>query len=80
MSDIVKIYVATGCGHCDVVKKLVKEGKVKDKVELIDVAKPENAHFIEDLGLEQVPTAIKNGNTCELSVDEDKNELVIECN
>ena len=74
----VKIFVAGNCGPCQEIKQKVAEGKFnQSQVDLIDVETDEGFPYIEKLGLTQVPTAMKGGQKCDLSVEDDT--LIIKC-
>lgn len=73
-----KLYVSSGCGPCEQVRAMVEAGKFnREKIDVVDVAQEENFHFIADLNLTRVPTAMKGAETCNLSIEEDI--LLVEC-
>ncbi len=78
-NEPVRLFLSSSCGPCQEVRKMVEEGKFNLSIppEIIDVTTVENHHFIADLGLQKVPTAMKGGETCELLSDGES--LMIRC-
>ncbi len=70
-ADKVVLYISSGCGPCGEVKRMIEEGRfnLERPPELIDVTLEENQHFIIDLALQKVPTAMKGKNVCEILSD-----------
>ena len=74
----VKLFVSSGCGPCQQVKKMVDEGKFNlADVDIIDVNTPEGFPWTEKLHLTKVPSAFKGTKACKILSDEES--LVIEC-
>lgn len=74
----IKIFVSGSCGPCQQVKAAVAAGKFNaSKVDLIDVETDEGFPNIAKFGLTKVPTAMKDGKTCNLALDGDI--LIIDC-
>ncbi len=74
----VKLFVSGGCGPCEQVRQLISEGKHNlGKIDIIDLMTEENRHFIDELKLQKVPTAMKGEKTCNLLFDGES--LLIDC-
>jgi glutaredoxin len=77
-SEPVKLFVSSGCGPCQEVRKAIDEGRFNlAKVDMIDITLPENAHYITEMGLNKVPAAFKNGKACKIMSDSES--LMILC-
>lgn len=76
--ETVKLYLSNHCGPCQEVRGLIEAGKFnRDKVDVIDLAEESNFHFITDLNLSKVPTAMQGAEVCNLSIEDDV--LLIDC-
>lgn len=74
----VKVFISSGCGPCQEVRKMIEEGKFNlADVDLIDVSSEEGFPFVEKMGLTKVPAAFKGGKACKIMSDEES--LIIDC-
>lgn len=77
-----RIYTAKHCEPCRRIEDLIKEGKISEDVELVDIETDEGfLKFKKDVldhsdGM--VPSAYKEGQQCKIGFDEEEN-LVFEC-
>lgn len=79
----VRVYVAEHCAPCHDVAELVRQGKVSEKVEVVDIETDSGfAEFVAEVlshGDGAVPSAYKEGRKCELEVDEENRVLILKC-
>ncbi len=74
----VKLFISTGCAACEQIQKMVSEGRFNlPEVDMIDLSSEEGFHYIADLGLNKVPTAMKGTKTCPIYMDEES--VFIDC-
>lgn len=74
----VTLFVSSGCGVCQEVKKLVEEGKFNlPTIDVVDVASEDGFPNVEKLGLTKVPVAFKGAQECKLLMDGES--LFIDC-
>ena len=77
----VRIYTAKHCTPCHHIEALIREGKISEDVELIDIETDEGfLKFKEDVLDEdgRVPSAYREGQQCRISLDEEEN-VVFDC-
>lgn len=77
--EIVKLFISSGCGPCQEVRKMIEEGKhnLGQNIEIVDVATEAGFPFIAKLGLVKVPTALKGEKVCDILSDGES--LLINC-
>jgi len=74
----IKLFIAEHCEPCQAVKNIVQKAKSED-VEMVDVETDEGFPYIQQLGIEGIPSAYKEGEKCELYVDEEAEVINIIC-
>lgn len=78
----IRVYTAKHCDPCHKIEDLIREGKISEDVELVDIETDEGfLKFKEEVlnGKDgAVPSAYKEGQQCKIGFDEEKN-LVFEC-
>ncbi len=81
----IRVYTAKHCTPCEEIKRLIEEGKFagEKEVELVDIETDEGFEkFREEVlqfGDAAVPTAYKDGEKCLIRINEEKNNILIEC-
>jgi len=78
----VRIYTARHCTPCHHIEDLIKEGKISEDVELIDIETDEGFLKFKEEVLDsddgRVPSAYKEGQQCRIGLDE-QDTLVFDC-
>lgn len=78
----IKIYTAKHCPPCRVIEEIIKEGKLTEEIELIDIETDSGFdQFVKEVlsvGEGAVPSAYKDGQRCKILIGEDK-ELTLDC-
>lgn len=78
----IRVYTAKHCEPCHKIEDLIKEGKISEDVELVDIETDEGfLKFKEDVlarGDGAVPSAYKEGQQCKIGFNED-DSLVFQC-
>ncbi len=77
--ELVKVFVAGGCGPCQEIKQLIEEGRVSEDIDLIDVTSDEGYPYIEKMGLSKVPSAYRGTQECKLQIDDEEHLLIVDC-
>jgi glutaredoxin len=81
----IRIYTAKHCKPCHEVERLIKEGKFSggDEVELVDIETDEGFEKFRkevlDFGDGAVPSAYKDGEKCLVRIDEENDNVLLEC-
>lgn len=81
----IKVYTAKHCKPCHEIEQLIKEGKFagEKEVELIDIETDEGFQKFRDevlqFGDAAVPSAYKDGKKCLIHIDEENNNILLEC-
>jgi len=83
--DKVKVFSAGHCRPCDEIKELLKKGQFlvdgeEGKAELVDIETEEGFSQVEEVDLETVPVAYRGKKQCKISIDDETETLLIECN
>jgi len=75
-----KVFVAKHCAPCHVIEDIIKEDPSShENLEIIDIESDEGFPYIEQFGLSGVPSAYKDGQKCEIKIDQSKNEVYLIC-
>jgi len=79
----VRVYTGKHCQPCHPIEEMIKQGKVSEDVELIDIETDEGflkfKEEVLDKGDGAVPSAYKDGQQCKIGCDETGNILIFEC-
>ena len=81
----IKIYTSKHCKPCHEIEQLIKEGKFagEKEVELVDIETDEGFEKFRDevlqFGDAAVPSAYKDGKKCLIHIDEENNNILLEC-
>lgn len=81
----VRVYHSKHCKPCEIVTKLIKQGRFEgeEEVELVDLETEEGFKEFYNHVLEHrdsaVPSAYKDGERCLIKITEDNDALVFEC-
>lgn len=81
----IRIYTAKHCKPCHEVARLIKEGKFSgaEGVELVDIETDEGFEKFKkevlDFSDGAVPSAYQDGERCLVSIDEENENVLIEC-
>lgn len=77
-----RIYTAKHCEPCRKIEDLIREGKISEDVELVDIETDEGFLKFKEEVLDHsdgvVPSAYKDSKQCKIGLDEEEN-LVFEC-
>ncbi|MHB8084348.1 MAG: glutaredoxin domain-containing protein [Dehalococcoidia bacterium] len=77
------IYTSENCGPCQSLRELIARGKLKEDAEIVNIETDEGfdrfSREVLSQGDSEVPSAFLNGQKCAIKVDEDTEEIVIEC-
>ena len=85
MGKPIRVYHSKHCKPCEIVTKLVKQGRFEgeDEVELVDLETDEGFNQFYKHVLEHrdsaVPSAYKDGARCLIKITEDNDLLIFEC-
>lgn len=78
----IRVYTAKHCTPCRKIEELIREGKISEDIELIDIETDEGfLKFKDDVlarGDGAVPSAYKEGQRCKIGFDEEEH-LFFEC-
>lgn len=81
----IRIYTAKNCSPCHQIEELIKEGKFtgENEIELIDIETNEGfekfRNEVLQFGDAAVPSAYKDGKKCLIRIDEETNNISLEC-
>ncbi len=81
----IRVYTAKHCTPCEEIKRLIEEGKFagEKEVELVDIETDEGFEKFRDevlqFGDAAVPSAYKDGQKCLIRIDEENNNVLLEC-
>ena len=82
-----QIFTAPGCDNCEEVKDALKSGKLEIEgadvkladVEVVDLSSDAGYHYMDDLGISQVPAAYYGDKRCDLLVDDATKRVTVSC-
>lgn len=78
----IRVYTAKHCDPCHKIEDLIREGRISEDVELVDIETDEGFLKFKEEVLNSdngaVPSAYKEGQQCKIGFGED-NSLVFEC-
>lgn len=78
-----RIYVSKHCEPCQKIKELMEKGKVPKDIEVVDIETDEGfAIFSSEVlsnGDSFVPSAYKDGKMCKIKVDDETEEVSLDC-
>ncbi len=82
----IKIFVASDCGPCQELKQSIERGELQasEGIEVIEIDKNPDGYqqFLREAvqdGQGVVPTAMREGDKCQVLVDKETNRLTIQC-
>lgn len=81
----IRVYTAKHCKPCHEIEELIKQGKFagESEVELIDIETDRGFEKFRkevlDFGDGAVPSAYRDGKKCLIRIDEENNNLLLEC-
>lgn len=79
----IRVYTGKHCQPCHPIEELIKQGKVAEDVELVDIETDEGflkfKEEVLDKGDGAVPSAYKNGQHCKIILSEEEDRVFFEC-